>query len=209
MTAGAAAEATATTTPNTNEQYNVPVNDHERLKHNKPNWLPKNQYNRQKKKLLKQKINVVFNNSSLVLSEGMLKVLNRGLKFAVLPVKLDITQILTDFRRFERTVVWKEFWFGNENTESYDPPMFRKKKHNFPRNHKPPKGVQDFLAAVKSDLMDPNNRNKINSNITDEEKEALKMLIKLQKEKRIVVKPCDKGAGIIILDYKEYVRACR
>ena len=34
------------------------------------------------------------------------------------------------------------------------------------------------------------------------------MLIKLQKEKRIVVKPCDKGAGIIILDYKEYVRAC-
>lgn len=41
----------------------------------------------------------------------MIKVLNRGLKFAITPLKLDITQILTDFRRFERTMVWKAFWF--------------------------------------------------------------------------------------------------
>ena len=39
---------------------------------------------------------------------------------------------------------------GIENKESYDPPMFRKKKHNFPRNHKSPKGVQEFLAAAGS-----------------------------------------------------------
>lgn len=41
----------------------------------------------------------------------MIKVLNRGLKFAITPLKLDITQILTDFRWFERTMVWKAFWF--------------------------------------------------------------------------------------------------
>ena len=30
----------------------------------------------------------------------------------------------------------------------------------------------------------------------------------LQKEKHIVIKPCDKGAGGIILDYYEYLNAC-
>ena len=34
------------------------------------------------------------------------------------------------------------------------------------------------------------------------------MLFKLQKERQIVMKPCDKGAGIIILDFEEYMRAC-
>ena len=56
--------------------------------------------------------------------------------------------------------------------------------------------------------MDPLNRNKLPSNISNEEKEALKTLIQLQKERQIVVKPCDKGAGIIVLDFQEYLRAC-
>ena len=34
------------------------------------------------------------------------------------------------------------------------------------------------------------------------------MLIKLQRERQIIIKPCDKGAGIIVLDFKEYLRAC-
>ena len=58
------------------------------------------------------------------------------------------------------------------------------------------------MAAVNSDIMDPKNRHKVSSNISKEEKEALKELIKLQKERQIVIKPCDKGAGIIILDFK-------
>ena len=48
---------------------------------------------------------------------------------------------------------------------------YLEKKHNFPKKHKPPKGLQDFLAAVQSDLMDPKNRNKIHCIITDEEKQ--------------------------------------
>ena len=34
------------------------------------------------------------------------------------------------------------------------------------------------------------------------------MLIQLQKERKIKIKLCDKGAGIIILDFQEYMRAC-
>ena len=38
--------------------------------------------------------------------------------------------------------------------------------------------------------------------------EALKTLIKLQKERHIIIKACDKGAGIIIINFTDYVRAC-
>ena len=65
-----------------------------------------------------------------------------------------------------------------------------------------------FLGAVKSELIDPENRNKVKNNISTEESDALKELIKLQKEQKIIIKPCDKGVGIIILDFEEYMRAC-
>lgn len=157
---------------------------------------------------MKQKINVVFNNSKLELTKDMETVLNRGLKFAILPLRLHITQVLVDFRRHERTMVWKEFWHGKNNEEAYSPPIFKQKKSNFTQKYAAPRGFQDYLAAFKSDLMDPKNRRKVNSNLTDDEKKALKQLITLQKERKIVIKPCDKGAGIIILDFDEYIRAC-
>jgi ABC-type Zn uptake system ZnuABC Zn-binding protein ZnuA len=38
--------------------------------------------------------------------------------------------------------------------------------------------------------------------------EALATLVKLQKDCQIVIKPCDKGAWILICDYLKYVEAC-
>ena len=45
-------------------------------------------------------------------------------------------------------------------------------------------------------------------NIPQKEIEALKDLIRLQKERKNTIKACDKGSGIIILDFNEYMRAC-
>ena len=58
----------------------------------------------------RQHISVVFNQSNLVLTEAMDNLLNRGLNFAILPLKMDLTQVLVDFKRFERTMVWREFF---------------------------------------------------------------------------------------------------
>ena len=55
--------------------------------------------------------------------------------------------------------------------------------------HKSPKGLLNYLAAVRSEIVDPMN-------------------IKLQRDRQIVRKPCNKGAGIIVLDFKEYLKAC-
>ena len=48
--------------------------------------------------------------------------------------------------------------------------------------------------------MDPKNRNEETCNLPEEEIIALKQLIKLQKGRIITIRPCDKGAGIVVLD---------
>ena len=65
-----------------------------------------------------------------------------------------------------------------------------------------------FLCAMKSELIDPKNRNQVECNLPSDELEALKILIQLQRDRIITIKPCDKGAGVIILDFEEYVNVC-
>ena len=137
----------------------------------------------------------------------MERLLNRGLNFAILPLKMDLTQILVDFKRFERSTIWHEVWFGHEN-KTYEPPIFKTKKTNFPKKHTVPEGLKMFLHGVKSEILDPRNRNTEKCNLPVDELQALKELIKLQKERVIIIKPCDKGAGIILLDFNEYMKSC-
>ena len=105
-------------------------------------------------------------------------------------------------------MIWKEFWYGREQDENQEKPIFKTKKNNLPRNYKSPNLLKTFLGAVKSEILDPKNRNKVKCNLPPEEIKALKELIQMQKDRKITIKPCDKGAGIIILDFEEYMRAC-
>ena len=143
----------------------------------------KNHYKRKKIQLKEQRLNVVYDYSSIELNAAMDRVLNRGLNFCILPKRLDLTQVLVDFRRFKRTMVWKKFWFGREGENSQMSRIFKKKKNNFPRNYRSPQVLQAFLAAVKSEPMDPQNKHKVKCNIPPDEIEALIKLIQLQKKK--------------------------
>ena len=111
------------------------------------------------RKLKRQIPNIVFNKSSIVLSGDMVNLLNRGLNFAILPIKLDLTQVLVDYKYFERTMIWKEFWYGRDGVPELPPQRFRKKKSNLPKNHKTPNKLKTFLGAIKSEILDPENRN--------------------------------------------------
>ena len=176
---------------------------------NKPsqNWIPNSRFKREQHKLRRQKINIIFNYSKIELTADMENVLNRGLNFSILPLKLDLTQVLVDFHKFERSMIWTEFFYGKE-IEYYNPPIFKANKNNLPKNYSSPNELKTFLGAIKSELMDPHNRNKVDCNLPPEEMKAIKQLIELQKERQIVIKPCDKGAGIIILYFEEYMNAC-
>ena len=148
----------------------------------------------------------VYNYSDITLTDGMTKLLNRGLNFCVTPEKLNITQLLTEIGRFERKTLWKEHWHGRKDVEEeYIPPLFP--KASVGSAPKGSKTVRTFISSVRSDILGTK-LNKIRSNITEEEEVALKELIDLQKRCQIVIKPCDKGAGIIICDYVKYWQSC-
>ena len=80
----------------------------------------------------------------------MLKVLNKGLNFSVLPYKIDNTLVLTEFRRFERTILWSEFWMekGNNEEREKSQSIFKIQKNNFP-NYKSSESLKAFLNSVK------------------------------------------------------------
>jgi hypothetical protein len=59
------------------------------------------------------------------LSDASQKLLNRALNFALLPFKLDITQLLVDFNRFARAMIWQEYWFNRDKGEEYTKPIFK------------------------------------------------------------------------------------
>ena len=172
-------------------------------------FVPRSKYKRQQKVKNKQQINVVFNYSKVTLTKEMDQVLNLGLNFAILPKKLDITQVLCDFKKFERKIIWREFFSKKDDIEDhYIPPIFKSRKTNLPKNHKIPEELKIFLGAIRSEILDPKNRHKNNCNVSKEILEALLELVKMQKECKIIIKRCDKGAGIIVLDYEEYMNAC-
>ena len=76
-----------------------------------------------------------------------------------------------------------------------------------PKNHKTPKGLKTFLSAIKSEIQDPKNRNNEKCNLSKEEVEAMKSLIQLQRDRVIIIKQCDKGAGVIIHNFKDYMKS--
>ena len=105
-----------------------------------------------------------------------------------------MTQVNVDFKRYERAAIWTEFWFGQDK-EPHDEPIFRQEKTNLPKNYSVPEGLRTFLNSVRSEIQDPRNRISEKSNLPPEEEQALRELRKLQKDKQIVIKACDKGAG--------------
>ena len=138
----------------------------------------------------------------------MNSLLNKGLNFCILPLKLDLTEVLVDFKKFERSMMWKEFFFGREVEEAPKEKIFKSNKTNFPRGHAPPEGLKTFINSVKSEIIDPRNRNSEKCNLPVSEIQALKELISLQRERQIVIKACDKGSGIILLDFDKYLKVC-
>ena len=58
-----------------------------------------------------------------------------GVNFSIFPNNLDLTQVLVDFKYFERTMIWWKFWFGREEKDKMTKQIFQVKKSNLPKNH--------------------------------------------------------------------------
>ena len=60
----------------------------------------------------------------------MEKILNRGLNFCINPIKLNLTEVLVDFRKFERKMKWIEYRANKENKEEMEQEIFKRQKSN-------------------------------------------------------------------------------
>ena len=133
-----ATNKTATGTSTANGSHDVTTDEPKHVN----NHIPKSRYIRQQNKVKKQQLTAVFNYSDINLSNDMNDLLNLGLKFAILPIKLDITQVLVDFKTYERSLVWQEFFHSDEKQKEYIPPIFKTKNLTFLRTTTHPKALK-------------------------------------------------------------------
>jgi hypothetical protein len=70
-------------------------------------FIKRSKWKRTNDKKSKEQISAVYNHSSLNLTPAMETILNRGLNFCVTPLTLNLTNVLVDYRKFERSIKWK------------------------------------------------------------------------------------------------------
>ena len=155
--------------------------------------------------------NVVFNFSSQSFDESTMKLLSRGLNFAVKTIAPTKSNIKADCKQFARKMLWKEHFYDNSQ-QNFQPSIFKSEKTNLPGGPTP-RYLTAFLNATETNLCDKSQWNKKHmnpslTNIPQDEYKALMNLRKLQNDRVITIKPADKGSGICILNFKDYVESC-
>ena len=140
----------------------------------------------------------VFNLSKRELTEIELKLLSKGLTFIPTPEKFDKHQLKLDVEEFGRQVKLKLFFKDDENDFSQTP-AFRAPSTWTPAINEVE--LEVYLSILEDELLQIEERGKNFSNLTLEEREALKALV---NDEGIVIKPADKGSAIVVWDREDY-----
>jgi hypothetical protein len=148
----------------------------------------------------------IVNLSSHTLSETELKVLSLGLKFVPTPnSKPHVDLAVESFIQSMNT----QYMFRNRQTPK--PAFYNKNSHWSPEPASHPE-IIEFQSALNAYLIESQAAvdeygqetpiSNHHDNLTEGEKQAL---LSLKKNKNIVIKPSDKGNGIVIMDRTYYV----
>ena len=102
-------------------------------------FIRRTRYRRRIKQLNRRKNCLVINYSDIELSKDMKSLLNRGLNFAVIPKKVNTTDVHAGFEKLSRSMKWKESKYKDDdkNTNpsefmSYKKEPWRKSNTNLP-----------------------------------------------------------------------------
>ena len=148
----------------------------------------------------------VVNLSSVNLNETEIKLLSKGLSFCPTPHKIDWIELKTDLSDFARRLRLKEYFYGRESSEYYNPeddnPFKRKSTWTPDKNREP--ALDLFIHLITKDILNTKPL-KIADNLTKQEREALE---NLTERNDIVIKPADKGKATVIMDTEKYKAEC-
>ena len=188
-----------------------PVNNADKKRNRR--FIKRSKYRRKMKRLSQKPLDdLVINYSDYVLSSDEISLFNKHLNFVPLPKKLNVTTLSYDFKRFSRSLRWREAIdlnpeFFSDNSDSNDQPEFSIpiKKFNLP-SCQPTRTLSNFLYGIESDLLF-NQKKKIFPNVSKGEENALQNLIDKQKSGQIVCLRADKGGASTIVNRNDYISA--
>ena len=140
-----------------------------------------------------------INLTDFVLTEDMKRVLRLGATFAPTPTKpIDLYSLYVDFNKWADRLRWHHH-FNHKNPEQEDD--FTKKPWYESTGRKAPKAndaLEAFIFKVHEEVFDPENRRKINNNLSNGERKALHELMDLVSGHGIIVRFEDKGSRFVI-----------
>ncbi len=154
------------------------------------------------------KDNNVFNLSSFKLENHHITLLNRGLGFIPTPTFTNQTKLVKELDRFHRRLLL-HYYFTKKNLDNnitddhQDVYTFLKSLGRNP-DWKPNitnPYINNLIHKLSGKISSINNKN-IKRNLSKKEKSALH---DLKNNKNIIIKKCDKGGGIAILDRTVYI----
>lgn len=153
------------------------------------------------------KNNLVTNLSDFSLTLAQIKILNKGLGFVPNFSKPNINDIDKDVKRFERKLQLHYFFRKKasedfDDTEPFDnlrtPPVLEKNSDWWPK--KLNGHITEFCHQLKHTLHSAL-KNTCHPNLTPKEIAALKAL---RSHQQIIIKKCDKGGGIAVMNKSDY-----
>ena len=170
-----------------------------------------------------REVTYVHNISDHLLSEAEISLLNKGLKFCPTPPQPDIGLLVKDIEHFFRTANIKLFFSNSEKKDSLSntapltqtisqthnavSPLdaFQHKDLKLRSTWNPP--VPPLLEHVKqlilSDIQNFPAKVQRHRNLSSAEYKSINSLF---KNDNIVIKPADKGSGIVILNKDDYIK---
>ena len=190
------------------------LNGHHRENHQKSMKRSKTASVRKKggeKKLEKNTsatVSSVTNLSQHKLTGPQVSLLEKGLKFIPSRHKVDKVKLLADLSERERRMRLAEFFYDEEDSKAdrlhEEDEKFRvKKKSTFTPSSGRDKCLDLYIELVKDDVV-ANLRKSNKLNIPKKESEAFYELL---PNKEIIIRPADKGSGIVVVDKEEYIKS--
>ena len=152
---------------------------------------------------------LVTNLSSYTPTDSEISLLEKGLKFIPDRSKINTTKLLSDLGEWERRMRLREYFYNadNEDDDDNDDKDIRdkfkvKQKSFFTPSRGRDQWLDTYIELVKNDVA--NNLKKCGKlNLSRDEKNAFYSLL---HNEGIVIRPADKGSGIVIVDKTEYIQ---
>lgn len=159
--------------------------------------------NRGGKKKDNSKRSIVTNLSTKAINPGQISLLEKGLSFVSTKEKVNVGKLIADMENWERRLRLKEYFHKDSQDQNYinDVNEWEKKKSkNWSPTDGREKDLDVFINNVKSEILNGLKRDH-KMNLSTKEKKSLQGLM---NDESVVIRPADKGSGIVIMDASHY-----